>query len=101
MVRSFVFLIALAGIASCYRDNDPNLPPPDVVLVEQDVDAASPCGRACARLASFGCSEGKPSRAGTSCTTVCTRNQDLLPVSCIGAAQTLADIRACGVRCMP
>lgn len=95
-MRTILLLVGVLTLAGCYRDNDPNLPPEELT---GDVDASDPCTRACARLEAVGCPEGRPSRGGVTCTSVCGRNADILPLACIGKATSVATVRACGVGC--
>lgn len=100
-MRALVLLCAFALVTGCHHDNGPNAPPPDVVFDDTTDGASSPCARACAKLSFFACPEGAPSRGGVTCTAVCQRNADLLPVACVNGATDVAGIRACGVRCQP
>jgi hypothetical protein len=83
-------------------------PPPPAPLPPErhghlgDAAPDSPCARGCQTLRRIGCEEGEPLH-GVSCADLCTDIQqraefDLKP-ECIARAATLADARACGVRC--
>jgi hypothetical protein len=100
MVRYLAFTLGIVCFASCYRDNDPHLPPPDAVWGIPPSDASSPCDHACSVLERLGCPEGEPTPEGGSCQATCETNDVVLPVECIGFAHSAVEVRSCGVRCM-
>jgi len=65
--------------------------------------SASPCGKACANLATLHCPEGSPTKAGISCYRGCLSmaKQQRLPTKCWTDATSIASVRACGgIRCL-
>jgi hypothetical protein len=61
------------------------------------------CQRACAVLALHKCPEALPSPSGRSCVATCEAIEDSGFISldplCVAEARSLADVRACDVRC--
>jgi hypothetical protein len=78
-------------------------PPPEPPTVT--VDAGAPlCEEACATLSDLRCPESLPTRDGESCVALCQRaerDRRMLPVACVAGARRVADVRGCGVRCLP
>lgn len=106
--------LIFAACAGCPPRPDPIGPVPDaeITYTEAGLDAKpSPidastltaCDLMCRTLRELGCPEGSPD--GAVCEVVCTHAQgsrltDLHP-SCVAAARSKAEVRACGsVRCL-
>lgn len=90
-----------------------NCPPPepDVVYVppldavadagtEDPVEAQTTCGKACAKLRSFGCAEGHSTPSGGRCYDVCRSAPTLIRADCIAAATSRDSVQNCHVRCL-
>jgi len=82
---------------------------PTATSPQRDADAmktATPslCAQACSCMNSLSCPEANPPDSGDNCETVCNHTIDSgvfdMKPACLAAAQTLADLQACGtVKC--
>jgi hypothetical protein len=86
---------------------DASVAPLAVLDAGEDLDAARypMCAKACANLATLGCPEARRVDGGQTCYAVCVHTEethkfDLKP-TCLAAAKTVAEAKACGsVRCL-
>jgi hypothetical protein len=99
--QAIVLWAVLVGVVIHFACG-PSQPLPRTGAPPEPLDPSG-CPAACASLRDLGCPEGQPSAAGTSCEDICARTEssgmfDLHP-ACVAGARSVADARACGVRC--
>ena len=82
---SLSLFLFLAGCAPLFEDT-------------VSVDKGS-CPKACEVLAALKCPEASPTENGASCVEVCEANRDMLAITCVSKASSIADVKYCSVRC--
>ena len=94
-MRAFLLVLTMvvASAIACSPTPSPR-PPSDVTA----------CQHACDVLATMGCPEGMPTKAGESCASVCEATEASgfysLHPDRVARATTVAEVRAAGVRCL-
>jgi hypothetical protein len=103
--------LCVCAVSTLFHCRTPPPDEPEVVIVppldatdeggtETPVEATTTCGRACARLRSLGCSEGKTTPSGSRCYDVCRNSTGMLDVDCVVNAASVEELRSrCHVRC--
>lgn len=100
-MRLSLALVLFTALRACtpLPPPDPTPPPAPVTDASDDVLRA-PCESSCEAYRAFGCTEGEPTKKGTSCEEVCrnalTQNIDIAgSVGCTRAARNCQEVRDC------